>query len=204
MAIRAAAWLFPVLLIAGCARSEDADTKIARNDVDLPAVNIDSAIEEAIPASNDAPIADAIRQKLTADGGLSPTAKWLVARTDLNGDGTDEALAYVIDPMFCGTGGCSLYVLGENNGAWSVTDVIGPSRLPLYRLGPGPDGWSAIGVTVGGGGAQSAVMAVPHDAKGYARNPTVEPAKSAPISGQRPLIAEEEGAPMPGSTVPIG
>ena len=185
------------LVAAGCARSEDADTKVARNDVDVPAVNVDNAIEEVVPATNDVPIADAIRQKIGADGGLSENSRWLVAHTDLNGDGADEALVYLIDPTSCGTGGCSLYVLAQQSGAWTVTDVIGPSRLPIYRLDPGDDGWAMLGVTIGGGGAQPAVMTVAHDAKGYQTNPTVAPAKVVVVSGKSPLIPDEDGTLLP-------
>jgi len=185
--------------LASCARSEDADTKIARNDVDAApaAANVDSAIEEAVPVTNEMPVAEAIRAKVAADGGLSENAKWLVAHTDLNGDGTDEALAYVMDPMFCGTGGCSLYVLGQKGGEWEVTDVIGPARLPVYRLDPGADSWATLGVTIGGGGAQPAVMTVGHDAKGYAKNPTVAPAKVVVVSGQNPILPDDDGTPLP-------
>ena len=43
--------LLIAVTLAGCARSEDADTKVARNDVDSPpaAANVDSAIEEVVP-----------------------------------------------------------------------------------------------------------------------------------------------------------
>ena len=150
-----------------------------------------------MPVTNELPVAEALRAKVSADGGVSDTAKWLVAHTDLNGDGTDEALAYVFDPMFCGTGGCSLYVLGQQDGQWAVIDTIGPARLPIYRLDAGPDGWATLGVTIGGGGAQPAVMTVAHDAKGYADNPTVAPAKVVVVSGKNPILPDDEGVPLP-------
>jgi hypothetical protein len=188
--------------LAGCARSEPADTKVARNDIDKApiAANVDSAIDQAVPSFNEAAVADAIRKKVADSGAFADTAKWMIAHTDLNGDGVDEAVAYVVDPGYCGTGGCSLYILGQQNGAWSVTDVIGPSRLPIYRLDPGSDGWASLGVSVGGGGIEGGVMSVPHDSKGYADNPTVAPAAPAQVGAQEPIIPDEDGTPLPPAT----
>ena len=52
-------------------------------------------------------------------------------------------------------------------------------------------------MTIGGGGAQAAVMTVAHDGKGYVDNPTVAPAKVVVVSDQNPLLADEEGAKLP-------
>lgn len=174
--------------------------EVPRNDVDLPApttANVDSTIDEVASPTDELPVAEAIRKHVADSGELSENARWLLARTDLNGDGNDEALAYVTDPLMCGTGGCPLYVLSQREGAWIVTDQIAPARLPVYRLEPGADGWAVLGVTIGGGGAQPAVMTVAHDAKGYADNPTVAPAKVVVVSDQNPLLADEEGAKLP-------
>jgi hypothetical protein len=185
--------------VGGCARSEDADTKILRNDVDnvpeLPSA--DRALDEAVPATGEAAIAAAIRADAAKSGGLGDNPRWVLARSDLDGDGDDEALAYVIDPQFCGTGGCTLYMLDEKDGAWVVVSKTGPSQLPVYRLDPGPDGWVALGVTTGGGGAAPAVMNVARDSNGYATNPTVPPAKPVEVAGREPLLADGEGLPIP-------
>lgn len=194
-----AAAMVAAVVLTGCARSEDADTKVLRNDIDnapaaLPA---EPANDAAAAPMGEAGIAAALRKDAAGDGGFGETPKWMMERADLNGDGVDEALAYVLDPMFCGTGGCTLYVLGQKDGAWSVISKIGPSRLPIYKLDAGPDGWVNLGVTIGGGGAAPSVMSVPHDSNGYADNPTVAPAKPVEVAGKEALIADGEGAPLP-------
>lgn len=185
--------------IGGCAKVEDADTKILRNDVDNPpaATKIVTAQTRDMPASDDSAIANVLRKDAAPDGGLSKDARWIVAKTDLDRDGSPEALAYVLDPALCGSGGCTLYVLDQQDQGWVIADKIGPAQLPVYKLDSGPDGWSVLGVTIGGGGAQPAVMTVSHDPKGYIDNPTVAPAKPVTVSGVDPLLPDQEGTPLP-------
>ena len=190
-----------LLALGACARSDDASIPVNRADADVAAATTDipvPSIEEINIA--DAPIAAAIRQSLAKDGGISADSRWLMNRIDLNGDGTDEAVAYLLDPKLCGTGGCSLFVLADRGtNAWEVTDVISPSQLPVYQLAKGADGWTMLGVTIGGGGASPAVMGVAHGADGYADNPTVAPASPAKTDGAPVLI---ENAPTQAVAVP--
>ncbi|MEZ5669287.1 MAG: hypothetical protein R3F55_17995 [Alphaproteobacteria bacterium] len=61
---------------------------------------------------------------------------------DLNGDGVDEYVAQIIDGYWCGTAGCSTWVLSEDGGTWHMllaepltadgVDVL-PSRTNGYR-----------------------------------------------------------------------
>lgn len=69
------------------------------------------AAAQAAPAG----LETALRGLHADDGALT----YAQASVDLNGDGTDEVLAYVMGPMVCGSGGCNLYVLapeGEDEG----------------------------------------------------------------------------------------
>lgn len=179
--------------LGGCARSDDASVPVNRADADVAPADMPIPVpsfEELNIA--DAPIAAAIRQSLASAGGISADARWLMNRIDLNGDGTDEAVAYLLDPKRCGTGGCSLFVLSDlGTNAWEVTDVIAPSQLPIYQLPKGTDGWTMLGVTVGGGGAVRQVMAVAHEAEGYADNPTIAPSAPAKTDGAPVLIEDD-------------
>ena len=182
--------------LAGCARSDDASIPVNRADADvLPAdmpVPVPS-VEE--PSAADTQVAAALRQHLAKEDGLTDNARWLMTRADLNGDGTNEALAYVVDPMHCGTGGCLLFILADRGaGKWEVTDVIGPSQLPVYQLPKDADGWTMLGISVGGGGAKPAVMGVAHSADGYVANPTAAPAKETKTEGAAVLIADTPDA----------
>ncbi|MEO7563844.1 MAG: hypothetical protein ABIR63_06525 [Sphingomicrobium sp.] len=182
-----------LIALTGCARSDDASVPVNRSDADVAPADMPIPVpsfEELNIA--DAPIAAAIRQSLASTGGISADARWLMNRIDLNGDGTDEAVAYLLDPKLCGTGGCSLFVLTDRgSNAWEVTDVIGPAQLPVYQLPKGADGWTMLGVSVGGSAAVRQVMGVAHEAEGYADNPTTEPTIPARTEGAPVLIEDD-------------
>ena len=140
------------------------------------------------------PIVQAIKDYLGSDKLLSDTARFTTGFTDLDGDGTDEAVVYLSDPSFCGSSGCNTYVLKRSGpNTWQVASDITITHPPIYRLPAGKDGWAELGITVSGGGLVRKVMAVPHGDRGYARNPTVSPAQ--PIDpGKAPVLVSVEAA----------
>ena len=110
---------------------------------------------------------------------------------DLNGDGRDEALAYVDGPERCGSGGCSLYVLTRSDGAWRLVTRTTVTWLPIRVLDNSEHGWRSLGVRVGGGGILGAPeIELAFDGAAYPSNPTVAPARPLPggASGE-PVIA---------------
>ena len=134
------------------------------------------------------PLRDAIVSSLGTK--LSPGARFIVGWNDLDGDGRNEAIAYLIDSNRCGSGGCSVFILAQHQKRWDVIDRIGPAQLPVYRLGRGADGWAELGITVSGGGVAQEVMAVPHSSSGYADNPTVAPSRPVDPAGTEIIIRE--------------
>ena len=98
-----------------------------------------------------------------------------VALADLNDDGVPEVLVYAADPGRCGSGGCVLLVLAQEGARWGVVAATTVSRLPIYRLATHTNGWSDLGVTIGGGGAAPGVARLRFDGARYPQNPTVEP-----------------------------
>ncbi|WP_246448909.1 hypothetical protein [Sphingomonas sabuli] len=187
------------IAVAGCGRGEadnvisnEGGGNVALSEIDAPRG------PDVAATTDDSGIARAIAAKLADDGGVSDNARWFVARTDLNGDSSDEALVYLVDPMMCGTGGCSLYVLADGgNGSWTVTDTIGPSQLPVYKLASATGGWADLGVAIRGGGAGNALMKVAHSGSNYASNPTVAPATETTPSGATLLIADDYDKAVP-------
>ena len=128
-------------------------------------------------APNGKPIVNAIKAYLGPGKPISQKARVVTAFTDLNGDGLNEAVVYLLDPSLCGSGGCNTFILTQNGRRWQVVGNITITHPPIYRLPRGKDGWAELGVTVSGGGLERMVMAVPHGKGGYARNPTVPPAR---------------------------
>ena len=179
----AVALALPLLMLAACGdRSTEASDDAEIAEPRGTAVSIDPAVDEQAVATL---LYNELKDDLDGPDGL----KLQLGTADLDGDGTDEVLAYAMGPMLCGTGGCGLYVLRRAGSGYRILDEIGPSQLPVYKLAPGADGWAEIGVTVYGGGMPEQVMAVPHDAAGYADNPTVAPARSVTASTDDVIIA---------------
>lgn len=195
--------------LAGCARSEDATEPKAVNSA-APAdalIGPDPAAELAPVADDDALIASVV-QHLGPANAPSANAKYLAGRTDLDGDLDEDGIVYLIDPAFCGTGGCPVYVSRQGVGGMNVISTIGPAQLPIYALAKGADGWHELGITVGGGGTPRTLKAVPHGPTGYADNPTEPPAREASSEGASLLIADDMrkamAVPQQAAPVPSG
>ncbi len=94
------------------------------------------------------------------------------ARVDLDGDGTDEILAYASGAMLCGTGGCELLVLKSENGSYRVVGDLSVVQLPVGVLDTKTQGWRDLAVSVSGGGMPGAIRRVPFEGTRYASNPT--------------------------------
>ena len=187
-----------LLALTACARSEPAGEPVDPSNLPeaAPPIPADPVIAPAV--SEDARLADALRTAVADAGGLSDEAKWLTARSDLDGDGKDEALIYLIDPLTCGTGGCSLFLFADDGqGSWQLVDKVAVSRTPVYRLQTSSNGWADLGITVGGGGGKSMLVKLSREADGYPDNPTVPPATEASSEGAMLLIDEGEGTPVP-------
>lgn len=110
---------------------------------------------------------------------------------DLDGDGTDELLAYVGGPMLCGTGGCNLVVLKDDGTNFTKIGDISVAQMPVGVLDTTTNGMRDLAVSVAGGGAKAGIMKVPFDGKAYAGNPTVAPATPVDSIGAE-VIAEGE------------
>jgi len=135
-------------------------------------------------------------RRLNADGGELTYAS---ASVDLNGDGADEALAYVAGPMVCGSGGCSLYVLTRDGAVWRVVTRTTVTQTPIGVLSTSTHGWRDLAVLIGGGGAEAGWVRLAFDGRTYPANPTTAPA--TPVDGQpdiTTLIASDpEFRPLP-------
>lgn len=176
--------LLPLLALAACEGGEAPAGPANEVVNEVPAT---TALAEDI--DNEA-LAAVMYEALKDDLSSPDSLRLQTGATDLDGDGEAEVLAYAIDPMICGTGGCSLYVLRKAGDSYRILDQIGPSQLPIYKLPAGEDGWAELGVTTFGGGVAEQVMAVPHDEAGYARNPTGEPAYGVAPGDAEVIIAQ--------------
>ena len=116
--------------------------------------------------------------------------RYALAWSDLDGDGADEAIIYLVTPYFCGSGGCNTLVLTPAGPMWRKVGEISVSRTPVTVLESTTNGWKDITVAVSGGGGPSGNALLKFDGEAYPSNPTVAPAELTDTSGTI-VIAEE-------------
>ena len=131
-------------------------------------------------------------------GGFGQGTTYAVSFSDLNDDHHQEAVVHLAGPNFCGSGGCTTYILTETEAGWFKVGRMTVSRLPIYRLPMHHGGWFDLGVYTSGGGMQPAVRGVIFDRGSYRSNPT-----KGPVVGRLP---QEATVLMPATTefTPIG
>jgi hypothetical protein len=106
------------------------------------------------------------------------TARYVFAFRDLNGDGTPEAIVYLISKKWCGSGGCTTLILAPNGNAWRIVAKILVTWPPIYVLSDVSKGWRSIGVWAQGGGVQPGYEAeLRFNGKTYPVSPFVSPAR---------------------------
>lgn len=115
---------------------------------------------------------------------------------DLDGDGTNEVLAYVGGPMLCGTGGCNLVVLKRKDGTLNKVSELSVVQLPVGVLDSRTHGWRDLAVTVAGGGIAATTVRVPFDGGTYMANPTVAPAEESDAMATE-VIPDQPLKPVP-------
>ena len=120
-------------------------------------------------------------------------AHYELARADLNGARHPEALVYADDRSDCGSGGCDLYVLSEDSGAWRIVSDISITRPPIRLLPTTSHGWHDLSVFVAGGGILPGHdVRLIFDGNTYPGNPTIAPARTISHPDGKVLIATGE------------
>lgn len=153
-----------------------------------PDVDVAAAGEEASPgpASRDEDIDHYLLQEYPDAGEI----KYALAWSDLNGDGSEEAIVYPIGPWFCGSGGCNTLVLSPAGPMYEKVGEISVSRTPVSVLESSTNGWQDLTVEISGGGGPSGAVVLTFDGEGYTSNASTAPAAPADAKATE-LIAEE-------------
>lgn len=100
-----------------------------------------------------------------------------IASADLDGDGRRDALVYLLAPAFCGSGGCTMYILENRGRAYRMVGHTTITQLPIRVLERRTNGWRDIGVMVSGGGVRESYEALLRfNGKAYPSNPSLQPA----------------------------
>lgn len=120
-----------------------------------------------------------------------PDTSYVAAFADLNGDGREEALVSLHSGLFCGSGGCALYIYTPAGAGWREVAELTIVNAPVRLLNTRTRGWRDLAVHVRGGG-----MEIPHEARirfdgrTYASNPSMAPRLRGRVPG-RVLIGED-------------
>ena len=153
-----------------------------------PDAEIEAAILEASP--------DFTKAMVAVDNQL---ARYIYSRVDLNGDGRDEVLVYLLGSIFCGSGGCNLLVFtGTGTGdEYALVNTFPISRTPVIVSAETTNGWNNLVRPESGGGAEASYVTHTFDGERYVESERVS-ADTAP-EGTRVLAGEftfEDGIPL--------
>jgi len=120
-----------------------------------------------------------------------PDTGYAAAFADLDGDGRDEALVSLHSGLFCGSGGCALYIYTPAGSSWRPVAELTIVNAPVRVLESRTRGWRDLAVHVRGGGVE-----IPHEARirfdgrTYASNPSMASRLRGRPSG-RVLIGDD-------------
>ncbi len=99
----------------------------------------------------------------------SDEREFILEAADVNGDGKDEYfVGFFTSFYFCGSGGCSVYLLNNDLGLVTAFSVSGES---IYILNDRTDGWNDLAIFSGG-----KYRLIKFNGAGYPENPSLSPA----------------------------
>jgi hypothetical protein len=110
------------------------------------------------------------------------------AQVDLNGDGHQDVLVLLQNPMyFCGTGGCTMLVFKGTKPGFEFVSRSTLIRGPVLVSETKTHGWRDLIVKVSGGGIAAKQVALKYSGSKYPLNPSTLPAlpKNQPLKGKK-------------------
>lgn len=107
---------------------------------------------------------------------------------DLNGNGVDEYVVRATDQDYCGSGGCTFFVLSAKAGGLRTVSRSTVTREPIRALSTTTHGWRDLIVRVGGGGIETHDVILRWTGKGYPANPSLAPPYSGPSAGEMVVL----------------
>jgi heat shock protein HslJ len=154
-----------------------------------PDVKLEAAIRAATPSYT---------RETVGDEPDSRKARYVHGRVDLNGDGRDEAFAYMLGSFFCGTGGCTLFLFREAADRYELINEFPISRLPLIVSPVESGGWHDLVRPESGGGVPASFVRHTFDGTRYVETERTPIDEGAPegipvLTGE---LSFEHGIPL--------
>jgi heat shock protein HslJ len=139
---------------------------------------------------------DYLKQIENYDSGIRK-ARYVYERVDLNGDGHDEVLVYLMGPFFCGTGGCNLLLFTDTKNGYSLINEFSTTRIPVIVSAKKSNGWNNLIWLKSGGGYPSSYVSHIYNGKRYMKSKSmpadIVPAGQSHLSGD---ITFDDGIPL--------
>jgi hypothetical protein len=118
-----------------------------------------------------------------------------MASIDLNADGSDEVIVYLMGQYWCGSGGCNAYVLEASGDSYAIRMETSVTQTPIGVLETSTNGWADLFVSVGGGGMPGGQVTLAFDGTAYPDNPTTDGAPGK-LKGEVLIDADDRGVPL--------
>lgn len=123
--------------------------------------------------------------------------RYIAALRDLNGDGVLEAIVYLVSSEWCGSGGCSMFILAQDGASWKVITRTTITQPPIRVLASTSNGWHNIGVWVQGGGIRKGYEAeLRFNGKKYWTNPSTASRSAAKQAGKEVIASIDGSKPL--------
>lgn len=132
--------LFPILVLTTAATPSAPKKTGPKMGLLVPQPKIESFIKDW---TQEAPWVPGYKVELAEDdkkkGGV-----YFYNMNDLNHDGVEEVLVYLVSRNFCGSGGCSLLILQQQNGVYNLISDFGVTQVPVGVFDQGKRGWKDL------------------------------------------------------------
>jgi putative lipoprotein len=151
----------------------------------------------AAQPSRDAVLHTFLQERFAEDRTGFPDTRYAHGWVDLNGDGRQEALVYMMSGNYCGSGGCTLYIYTPEQNSFYQHGSMSVTNLPVRALNSRTRGWRDLSVSISGGGTRARTVLVPHGRITYADNPTVAPARTLPRDPPGDVVIGVNARPRP-------
>ena len=120
--------------------------------------------------------------------------RYSFAQISLDGKSPQQVFVYLAGSGWCGTGGCTAFLLEPKGDSFTVIDRFTLARLPIRILPSTTNGWHDIAMPVQGGGITDEHMTIlKFNGRAYPSNPSMAPKLAEKLAGlglEIPLTAQ--------------
>ena len=163
----------------------------------MPALSCVGQQQRLSTDSVDSALKQFLQKELTGPHfGIDKTTRYSSAVIKSDGTTKEEIVVYVSGRLWCGSGGCRLWILEPDGASFKVIGEETIVRPPIRVLQSKSRGHFDIGVWVQGGGIQPGYEALLRfDGKSYPGNPSVAPARQLPeeVAGKVLISSADSG-----------